>query len=138
MTSQICLKKKFKARHMFSHSICTQEVSLFIKSSFHFYINIIVTISIFPVLKNHFLQCSALHKVSCDLVKMCMISLHWKRVKMRVIQLHSMHSNHSCWKSKWILATYVSCMCNSSMEIRIAGTSIKLPERILYDLMTFF
>ena len=63
---------------MLSHSICTQEVSLFIKSSFHFYINIIVTISIFPVLKNHFLQCSALHKVSCDLVKMCMISLQVK------------------------------------------------------------
>lgn len=69
----------------------------------------------------------------------CVWSVYkWKRVKMRVIQLHSMQSNHSCWKSKWILATYVSCMCNSSLEIRIAGTSVKLPERIIcvwpYDL----
>lgn len=60
---------------MFSHFICIQEMSLFIKSNFHFHIILLLTILILPVLNNHLLQNSAWRKVSCDLVKTCMIRL---------------------------------------------------------------
>ena len=78
MTSQICLKKKIQGTTNVQPQHLYQEVSSFIKSSFHLIISsfhlIVNTISLSPVLKNHLLQHSALHKVSCYLVKTYMIS----------------------------------------------------------------
>ena len=41
---------------------------------------------------------------------------------MRVIKLRSVHSTHSYWRSKWMLATYMQSMHDNNLEIRIAGS----------------
>ena len=44
---------------------------------------------------------------------------------MRVIKVRSVHSIHSQWKSKQMLATYMPRMRNNNLEIRIAGSSCR-------------
>ena len=48
-----------------------------------------------------------------------------KRSK-RVIKLRSVHSIHSQWKYKRMLATYMRRMRNNNLEIRIVGSSCRL------------
>ena len=48
----------------------------------------------------------------------------WYKVQTHVLKVHSVHSIHSLWKSKW-MATYMQCMCNNNLEIRIAGSSCR-------------
>ena len=48
----------------------------------------------------------------------------WYKVQMHVLKVRSVHSIHSLWKSKR-LATYMQCMGNNSLEIRIAGSSCR-------------
>ena len=49
----------------------------------------------------------------------------WYKVQTHVLKVHSVHSIHSLWKSKR-LATYMQCMRNNNLEIRIAGSSCHL------------
>ena len=60
-----------------------------------------------------------------------------------MIKLRSVHSIHSQWKSKRMLATYMRRMRNNKLEIRIAGSSCRTQynnnnlykiERFSYDL----
>ena len=44
---------------------------------------------------------------------------------MHVLKVCSVHSIHSLWKSKR-MATYMQCMGNNNLEIRIAGSSSRL------------
>ena len=44
-----------------------------------------------------------------------------RKVETRVIKARSVHSIHSWWRSKRMLATYVPRMRNNNLEIRIAG-----------------
>ena len=46
----------------------------------------------------------------------------WYKVQTHVLKVRSVHSIHSLWMSKR-LATYMQCMCNNNLEIRIAGSS---------------
>ena len=48
---------------------------------------------------------------------------------MRVIKLRSVHSTHSYWKTKWMLATYMQWMHDNNLEIRIAGSS-SCPQKL--------
>ena len=48
----------------------------------------------------------------------------WYKVQMHVLKVHSVHSIHSLWKSKR-MATYMQCMGNNNLEIRIAGSSCR-------------
>ena len=49
----------------------------------------------------------------------------WYKVQMHVLKVRSVHSIHSLWKSKR-MATYMQCMRNNNLEIRIAGSSCRL------------
>ena len=54
---------------------------------------------------------------------------------MRVITLHFVHSIHSLWNSKQMLATYMQRMRKNNLEIMIAGSSCRpqkvyVPERV--------
>ena len=42
-----------------------------------------------------------------------------------VIRLRSVHSIHSWWKSKRMLATYMRRMRNNNLEIKIVGSSCR-------------
>ena len=48
----------------------------------------------------------------------------WYKVQTHVLKVHSVHSIHSLWKSKR-LATYMQCIRNNNLEIRIAGSSCR-------------
>ena len=46
----------------------------------------------------------------------------WYKVQTHVLKVCPVHSIHSLWKSKW-MATYMQCMPNNNLEIRIVGSS---------------
>ena len=49
----------------------------------------------------------------------------WYKVQTHVLKVCSVHSIHSLWKSKR-MATYMQCMHNNNLEIRIGGSSWRL------------
>ena len=49
----------------------------------------------------------------------------WYKVQMHVLKVCSVHSIHFLWKSKW-MATYMQCMRNNNLEIRIVGSCCRL------------
>ena len=48
----------------------------------------------------------------------------WYKVQMHVLKVRSVHSILSLWKSKW-MSTYMQCMGNNNLEIRVAGSSCR-------------
>ena len=61
--------------------------------------------------------------VLCVVVKIIQ-DYEWYKVQTHVLKVHSVHSIHSLWKSKR-LATYMQCIRNNNLEIRIAGSSCR-------------
>ena len=59
------------------------------------------------------------------MVKTCVITLRVIEGPNARDQLRSEHSNHSLWKSKRMLATYMRCMRNDNLETTIAGSSYR-------------
>ena len=48
----------------------------------------------------------------------------WYKVQAHVLKVHSVHSIHFLWKSKW-MATYIQRMRSKNLEIRVAGSSCR-------------
>ena len=59
------------------------------------------------------------------MVKTCVIRLRVIEGPNARDQLRSVHSNHSLWKSKRMLATYMRRMRNDNLETTIAGSSYR-------------